>query len=284
MEGNGWQRLARVDTPEGARAAAQIDDHWLLLPGDDIVGVDDTMLERALREGAWIEPQRFLSPTRSRQIIGVGLNYASHAHEVGAQLADRPLLFAKMATTLIGDQDTIMVDESVTQAADWEVELAVVIGQPLRRASQKACLDGILGFTVANDVTARDIQFSDVQWTRSKSLDTFCPLGPWIVPPRAVDHANARLRARLNGVLMQDGSTDDMVFDVPTLLSFCSWNFTLYPGDVILTGTPPGVGAFRDPPRYLQEGDVIAVEIDGIGILTNSVAVSPAVRGATWRA
>lgn len=202
-------------------------------------------------------------------MIGIGLNYRSHAVEVGAAISKNPLLFAKFNTALIGHGDTIRVDEAVTQAPDWEVELAVIVGRTLRRASRHEAQQGVFGYTVANDVTARDIQFADVQWTRSKCLDTFGPLGPWIVPPTAIDSDNAKLRARANGVLMQDGNSSDLIFDVPELLSFCSWNFTLQPGDVILTGTAPGVGGFRKPPIYLRKGDRVEVEVEGIGILSN---------------
>lgn len=201
----------------------------------------------------------------------MGLNYRSHAIEVGAPIPKNPLLFAKFNSALIGHGSAICVNDAVTKAADWEVELAVIVGRTLNCASREEAQSAIFGYTVANDVTARDIQFSDVQWTRSKCLDTFGPLGPWIVPPAAIDAANARMRAYVNGVLMQDGTTSDMIFDVPELLSFCSWNFTLRAGDVILTGTPPGVGAFRKPPIYLRHGDVVDVEIEGIGKLSNPI-------------
>jgi 5-carboxymethyl-2-hydroxymuconate isomerase len=219
-------------------------------------------------------PQEFLVPLEPGKVIGVGLNYRSHAIEVGAAIPNNPLLFAKFNSALIGHGATIHVDESVTRAADWEVELAVVVGQRLERASHAEAEGAIFGYTVANDVTARDIQAADVQWTRSKCLNTFGPLGPWLVPPGAIRSADTRLRARVNGKLMQDGTTADLIFDVPELLSFCSHNFTLEAGDVILTGTPPGVGGFRKPPIYLRDGDRVDVEVDGIGVLSNPVRVS----------
>ena len=224
------------------------------------------------------EPREFFTPLDPGKVIGVGLNYRTHALEVGAPIPKNPLLFAKFNSALIGHGGTIRVNEAMTQAADWEVELAVIVGRTLKCASREEAQSAIFGYTVANDVTARDIQFSDVQWTRSKCLDTFGPLGPWIVPPEAIDPANASMRAYVNGVLMQDGNTSDMIFDVPELLSFCSWNFTLQAGDVILTGTPPGVGAFRSPPIYLRHGDTVVVEIDGIGSLGNTIEL---VRGAS---
>jgi len=217
------------------------------------------------------EPREFLTPLDPGKVIGVGLNYRSHAEECGIPIPKNPLLFAKFNSSLIGHGATIRIEESITRAADWEVELAVIVGRRLRRASRQEATESIFGYTVANDVTARDIQVADVQWTRSKCIDTFGPLGPWMVPPEAIDPSNARLRSRVNGALMQDGSTSDLIFDVPELLSFCSWNFTLNPGDVILTGTPPGVGAFRNPPIYMRQGDRVEVEVEGIGTLTNTV-------------
>lgn len=247
---------------------------WRLLPASltdplKITAADLSYARSAASLG--FEPREFLCPLEPGKVIGIGLNYRSHAIEVGAPIPKNPLLFAKFNSALIGHGSTIRVNEAVTQAADWEVELAVIVGRTLKCASREEAQSAIFGYTVANDVTARDIQFSDVQWTRSKCLDTFGPLGPWIVPPSAIDPANAKLRAYVNGVLMQDGNTSDMIFDVLELLSFCSWNFTLQPGDVILTGTPPGVGAFRKPPIYLRHGDAVDVEIEGIGRLSNTI-------------
>jgi len=274
-----WTRIGRCVVDSHPRLVLWSDSAWhpfsraLASPFD--ITQQDLLAARAappLRES----PHEFLVPLSPGKVIGVGLNYRSHAIEVGADIPKNPLLFSKFNSALIGHGATIRVDEAVTQAPDWEVELAVMVGRTLHRASRRDAEQAIFGYTVANDVTARDIQFADVQWTRSKCLDTFGPLGPWIVPSSAIDPGNAKLRARVNGVLMQDGNSSDMIFDVPELLSFCSWNFTLYPGDVILTGTPPGVGAFRKPPIYLRNGDRVEVEVEGIGTLTNSVAVIPA--------
>jgi 2-keto-4-pentenoate hydratase/2-oxohepta-3-ene-1,7-dioic acid hydratase in catechol pathway len=271
-----WSRLARCLIDAKPRVVTWHDSAWHPLPEGitDPLEVTDQVLAAALaNEPLQEQPARFLVPLDPGKVIGVGLNYRRHATEVGAAIPKNPLLFAKFNTALIGHGDTIVVDEAVTKAGDWEVELAVIVGQTLRRASRSEAKQGIFGYMVANDVTARDNQFADVQWTRSKCPDTFGPLGPWIVPPTGIDPAKGRLRARVNGVLMQDDTTADMIFDIPELLSFCSWNFTLEPGDVILTGTPPGVGAFRKPPIYLRDGDRVDVEIDGIGTLTNSVVV-----------
>ena len=274
MSLEGWSRIGRCLLGSQPRLVTWIDSAWRPLPAsltDPLrVTASDLSFARAAPPLA-SEPREFFVPLNPGKVIGVGLNYRSHAIEVGAPIPKNPLLFAKFNSSLTGHGSAIRVNEAVTQAADWEVELAVIVGRTLSCATREQARAAIFGYTVANDVTARDIQFSDVQWTRSKCLDTFGPLGPWIVPPSAIDAGNARLRAYVNGVLMQDGATSDMIFDVPELLSFCSWNFTLQAGDVILTGTPPGVGAFRQPPVYLRQGDVVEVEVEGIGRLGNSI-------------
>lgn len=269
-----WHRLGRCIVDSSPRLVAWWGAGWHPLPSQVISPLEATTKDFEIaRDTSPLRevPCEFLAPVEPRKAIGVGLNYRSHALEVGAAIPANPLLFAKFNTAIIGHGSTIRVDETVTRAVDWEVELAVIIGRTLRRASRSEALDSIFGYTVANDVTARDIQFSEVQWTRSKCLDTFSPLGPWLVPPDAIEPGNARLRARVNGTLMQDGNTSDMIFDVPELISFCSRSFVLQPGDVILTGTPPGVGAFRKPPIYLRHGDRVEVEIEGIGTLSNPV-------------
>jgi 2-keto-4-pentenoate hydratase/2-oxohepta-3-ene-1,7-dioic acid hydratase in catechol pathway len=277
---NTWSRIGRCLIDSRPRIVTWIESAWHPLPPSltDPIKITAADLSFALSSpplGAPLskEPREFCVPLDPGKVIGVGLNYRSHAIEVGAAIPKNPLLFAKFNTALIGHGATIRVNESVTRAADWEVELAVIVGRTLHCASREEAQRAIFGYTVANDVTARDIQTSDVQWTRSKSLDTFGPLGPWIVPPSAIDPANAKLRAYVNGTLMQDGTTSDLIFDVPELLSFCSWSFTLQAGDVILTGTPPGVGAFRKPPIALRHGDVVDVEVEGIGRLSNSIEI-----------
>jgi len=270
----GWNRIGRCLLDSRPRLVTWIDSAWHRLPASLTDPLRVTAADLSFAGSApplSVEPREFLVPLDPGKVIGVGLNYRSHAIEVGAAIPKNPLLFAKFNSSLIGHGAAIRVNEAVTKAADWEVELAVIVGKTLDCASRDDAQKAIFGYTVANDVTARDIQFSDVQWTRSKCLNTFGPLGPWIVPPTAIDAADAKLRAYVNGVLMQDGATSDMIFDVPELLSFCSWSFTLHAGDVILTGTPPGVGAFRQPPMYLRHGDVVDVEVTGIGRLRNTI-------------
>jgi len=177
---------------------------------------------------------------------------------------------AKFPNSLVGHGDQITWDTDVTKKVDYEAELAVIVGKRMHNCSEQDAKKAIFGYTCANDVSARDLQFGDGQWVRGKSLDTFCPLGPWIVTADELsDPHSLRIRCRLNGRVMQDSHTGLMVFSIPTLLSFLSLHFTLLPGDIILTGTPGGVGAFREPSVYMNEGDEIAVEIDAIGHLVN---------------
>jgi 2-keto-4-pentenoate hydratase/2-oxohepta-3-ene-1,7-dioic acid hydratase in catechol pathway len=211
---------------------------------------------------------------RPGKVIGVGLNYRDHAAEVGVEIPPAPLLFMKPPCSIIGHGDDIVVDPAVTSFADWEVELAVVIGAHLLRATPEEARRGIAGYTVANDVTARDIQEAEGQWCRAKSLHTFCPLGPRIVEAAEIPNPQRlTLRARLNGDVVQESSTSEMAFGVYELVHFCSHSFLLEPGDVILTGTPPGIGFSHDPPRPLRHGDVIEVETPEIGCLRNRVVV-----------
>jgi 2-keto-4-pentenoate hydratase/2-oxohepta-3-ene-1,7-dioic acid hydratase in catechol pathway len=206
------------------------------------------------------------------KIVAIGLNYRDHVRETGMELPSRPLVFAKFATSVIGDGEPIVIDRSITKRVDWEVELAVVIGRRMTRVAINDALEHVLGYTVANDVSARDVQFEDAQWVRGKSLDTFCPLGPVVVPAAEIPNPqDLGLRTRINGETMQDSTTAEMIFGVAELLSFCSHSFTLEPGDVVLTGTPWGCGEFMDPVRSLQRGDIVEVEIDGIGTLRNPV-------------
>jgi 5-carboxymethyl-2-hydroxymuconate isomerase len=222
--------------------------------------------------GPTFEELRAAAPARPGKIVAIALNYKDHAREAGMDRPEHPLVFTKLTTSVIGDGDAIEIDRSVTQRVDWEVELAVVIGRPMRRVAVESALDHVFGYAVANDVSARDVQFADGQWIRGKSLDTFCPLGPRIVPASEIGDPQALgLRTRVNGETVQDSNTREMVFGVAELLAFCSSSFTLEPGDVLLTGTPWGCGEFMDPVRSLTHGDVVEVEVDGIGTLRNPV-------------
>jgi 2-keto-4-pentenoate hydratase/2-oxohepta-3-ene-1,7-dioic acid hydratase in catechol pathway len=208
---------------------------------------------------------------RPQKIVCVGLNYRDHAEEQGVDLPERPLLFAKWPNTLIGPGDPIVIPP-LTERVDYEAELGVVIGSRARQVSVENALEAVAGYVCANDVSARDLQFGDVQWTRGKSLDTFCPVGPALVPASDVPDPQALgIRAILNGEVMQNSTTANMVFGVAEIVAFVSQAITLEPGDLILTGTPAGVGVFRDPPVLLGPGDEITIEIDSVGSLSNPV-------------
>jgi 2,4-diketo-3-deoxy-L-fuconate hydrolase len=208
---------------------------------------------------------------RPGKIVCVGLNYRGHAEEQGAKLPERPLLFAKWATSLTGP-DLPIVLPPVSRKVDYEAELAVVIGSRVKAVAVENALEAVRGYLCANDVSARDVQRADRQFTRAKSFDTFCPVGPELVPAAEVGEPQALgIRAFVNGELRQDSTTADMIFSVAELIAFASEAITLEPGDLFLTGTPPGVGEFRDPPVYLADGDEVTIEIDGLGSLTNPV-------------
>jgi 2-keto-4-pentenoate hydratase/2-oxohepta-3-ene-1,7-dioic acid hydratase in catechol pathway len=208
---------------------------------------------------------------RPEKIICVGLNYRDHAEEQGTELPAAPLLFAKWPNTLIGAGEPILIPP-VTKQVDYEAELGVVIGKRVRAASADDALEAVRGYICLNDVSARDLQFSDGQWVRGKSLDTFCPVGPELVPAADVpDPQRLAIRALVNGEPLQDSNTSNMIFSVGEIVAHVSQAITLEPGDLIATGTPAGVGAFRDPPVWLQPGDEVTIEIEHLGALTNPV-------------
>jgi 2-keto-4-pentenoate hydratase/2-oxohepta-3-ene-1,7-dioic acid hydratase in catechol pathway len=208
---------------------------------------------------------------RPGKIVCVGLNYRDHAEEQGTALPTAPLLFAKWQNTLIGPGDPIVIPPLVTKC-DYEAELGVVIGSTVRDVSAENALEAVAGYICLNDVSARDLQFADGQWTRGKSPDTFCPVGPSLVPRDEIPDPQAlTIRAILNGETMQDSTTANMVFGVAEIIEYVTRTITLEPGDLIATGTPAGVGAFRDPSVYMQPGDEITIEIEGLGSLTNPV-------------
>jgi 2-keto-4-pentenoate hydratase/2-oxohepta-3-ene-1,7-dioic acid hydratase in catechol pathway len=205
------------------------------------------------------------------KIVCVGLNYRDHAEEGGGELPKAPLLFAKWPNALIGPGEPIVIPPIVTQA-DYEAELGVVIGSRVKAVSKENAFEAVRGYICANDVSARDLQFGDGQWTRGKSPDTFCPVGPALVPASEVaDPHNLRIRAIVSGEVLQDSTTANLIFGVDEIISHASQTMTLEPGDLILTGTPAGVGIFRDPKRLLEPGDEVTIEIEGLGSLTNPV-------------
>jgi len=205
------------------------------------------------------------------KIICVGLNYRDHAEEGGIELPKEPLLFAKWQNALIGPGEPIVIPPLVTQC-DYEAELGVVIGARVKAVSKENAFEAVRGYICANDVSARNLQFGDGQWTRGKSPDTFCPVGPALVPAAEVaDPHNLTIRAIVSGEVLQDSTTANLIFGVDEIISHASQTMTLEPGDLILTGTPAGVGIFRDPKRLLEPGDEVTIEIEGLGALTNPV-------------
>ena len=216
-----------------------------------------------------------LSPIDPRAIYGVGLNYRAHAEETGKAIPKIPLIFMKAVSAVQNPGKPIFIPRGLrSDKVDYEGELAIIIGRTAKNVSKADALDYVLGYTVANDVSARDWQFEwgSGQFCRGKTFDTFCPLGPCLVTTDEIENPGTlRLKTTLNGELVQESSTGDMIFDVPTIISFLSGSTTLLPGTVILTGTPSGVGAGQKPPRFLQDGDKIEVEIEGIGALKNPV-------------
>ncbi|MBU0986153.1 MAG: fumarylacetoacetate hydrolase family protein [Proteobacteria bacterium] len=208
---------------------------------------------------------------RPSKIICLGKNYAEHAKEGGFENPEKPLIFCKTPNALSGPFDPILLPRSSGQV-DWEVELAVIIGKKGKRIRRDEAFDYIAGFTVMNDVSGREAQFADSQWFRGKSFDTFAPAGPFLVTPDEVgDVHNLRLTAMVDGVIMQDGNTRDMIFDVPAIIENISEDITLIPGDIISTGTPAGVGIFRNPPVVLKPGNVVECRIEKIGSIINKV-------------
>jgi 2-keto-4-pentenoate hydratase/2-oxohepta-3-ene-1,7-dioic acid hydratase in catechol pathway len=210
-------------------------------------------------------------PFQVGKIVCVGMNYRDHAEEAGLEVPERPILFAKWPNALVGPGEPIVLP-GFTSELDYEAELGVVIGRRARDLDAAESLDAVAGYVCVNDVSARELQFQDGQWTRGKSLDTFCPVGPRLVPAADVPDPQALgIRCRVNGELLQDSSTAHMVFSVAELIAYASRGMTLEPGDLIATGTPAGVGFTRNPPVFLRPGDEVTVEIDGVGVLTNPV-------------
>ena len=227
--------------------------------------------EAAAARGLKLEEVKLAAPVnRPGKIIAIGLNYADHAAEGNIQKPEEPLIFAKFPNSITGPEAEISWSETVTQKVDFEAELAVVIGEKTINCDPETALGRVFGYTCGNDVSARDLQFGDKQWVRGKSLDNFCPIGPWIVTADELNNPQQlNISSRLNGKIMQQSNTAAMIFPVAELVSYLSRHFTLEPGDLIMTGTPSGVGVFRDPPIFMQNNDLIEIEIEGLGILKN---------------
>jgi 2-keto-4-pentenoate hydratase/2-oxohepta-3-ene-1,7-dioic acid hydratase in catechol pathway len=280
-------RLARVVSPEGPTVLARLDDGQAVpivtcsarfasdelrdaLAADVDLGSIDPIGESFPVAGAsWRAPLCF-----PQKILAIGLNYADHAREAQLEIPSNPMLFTKFTNAIIGPDEPIRYRRTDSEEVDYECELAVVIGHRARNLAVEHALDAVYGYTICNDISARDAQFSDGQFSRAKSFDTFCPLGPVVVTADEIGDPQALgIRTRVNGHTVQDSTTAEMIFSVAELIAYLSRFMTLEPGDVIATGTPAGVGMARTPPLYLGDGDVVEAEIDRLGVLRNPVAV-----------
>jgi 5-carboxymethyl-2-hydroxymuconate isomerase len=297
-------RLISCRTEIGETLGVEADGHWL--PAADLL--DDgprtiaallaggpaelarlrlavaAQTDRIAADGRPSEESDLLAPVpRPGKVVAIGRNYREHVAEENAEPPPAPLVFAKFPSSVIGPRAEIRWDPALTAQVDWEAELAVVIGTAARHVSVEDALDHVLGYTCLDDVSARELQFGDGQWVRGKSLDTFCPIGPAIVTADEIpDPQRLAISCTVDSEVVQSSTTAMMYFGVAEIISYCSRSFTLEPGDVIATGTPGGVGVFRKPPRFLGDGSVVTVEIEGIGRLTNTCrhVVAPVTAGA----
>jgi 2-keto-4-pentenoate hydratase/2-oxohepta-3-ene-1,7-dioic acid hydratase in catechol pathway len=289
-------RLISCRTAAGEALAVAFGDRWL--PATEVqdggpttmaelisagpAAVDalrDRIADAAIAErGHPLREADLLAPLpRPGKIVAIGRNYREHAAEEGVEPPPAPLIFAKWPTSVVGPGAEVRWDPALSSKVDYEAELAVVIGRTARRVPVETALDHVLGYTCLNDVSARDIQFGDGQWVRGKSLDTFCPMGPALVTADEIgDPQDLAISCTVGDERVQDARTSAMYFGVAEIISYCSMSFTLEPGDVIATGTPAGVGVFRDPPRFLADGDRVVVEIERIGRLENVCRHDPA--------
>ncbi|MCY4147610.1 MAG: fumarylacetoacetate hydrolase family protein [Chloroflexi bacterium] len=233
------------------------------LMAEDVAFVDTGIIDNLAE--ARIQP-----PLQPGKILAIGRNYAEHARELDNEVPQEPLVFAVMPSAVIGSGEMIEWERAITRQVDWEGELAVIIGQTARKVPEAAALKHVFGYTIANDVSARDLQTRDKQWTRAKGMDTFCPLGPCVVTADDIPDPQAlRIVTAVDGMEKQNGRTADMIFSVRRLIAHLSRAFTLHPGDIILTGTPSGVGKAQQPPQFLATGSRVSITIEPIGTLTN---------------
>ena len=265
----GWTelvKLIRIDN-NGEACYGALEDRIVKLIKGDIFG--EYVITDKTRDLADV---KLLAPVCPPNIVAIGLNYSSHAGESGESPPERPIIFLKATTSVITHEETIYLPAAAPAEVDYEAELCVVIGKTAKNVSEEDALGYVLGYTCSNDVSARDCQLKlDSQWARGKSFDTFCPIGPHI-ETAIPDPDNLNICSRLNGVVMQSSNTHNMIFSVRHLISYCSHNMTLAPGTLIMTGTPEGVGFARKPPVFLRGGDVVEIEVEGVGALRNKVA------------
>ncbi len=276
-------RIARIAGPSGPSYAVQGGDgSWVgfdtlgieAVTTGELVAASDALAKLDVESlSGGVSDPKFLAPVVAPgKIMAIGLNYADHIRETNSNTPPNPILFMKANTSLTGPEDDIVVDPEMTKMADYENELTVIIGQRSKGISQDEALGAVFGYTIGNDVTARDCMKADGQLVRSKSFDTYCPIGPWITTADEVpDPQDLHVKTLVSGEVRQDSSTSEMVYPVDYLIHFLAKGMTLEPGDVLLTGTPHGVGFVMDPPRFLTPGDVVECEIEGLGRLRNNV-------------
>ena len=256
--------LSFIQDWENSFPAAKAAFEWIKAAQDESMLTDVCISQSEIKINAPLS-----NPSK---VVCVGLNYRDHCREHHYAIPERPLLFAKFPTSIVGPFDDISWPITSSQKVDYEAELAIVISKKCKDVLPEQALDYIAGFTVLNDISARDVQFSDVQWVRGKSFDTFCPFGPYLITTDEVpDPQNLPIRCKLNGKTVQDSNTKEMVFSCNEIISFISKNSTLLPGDLIATGTPDGVGSARTPEIYLHDGDTMEIEIEGIGRIQNTM-------------
>ena len=259
-------RIARIKRENGPAYGLVENDRIHLCKGDPIAGLEKTGESVAYAEA------KLLAPIVPPNIVCVGLNYKKHAEESNSKLPDRPLLFLKATTSLNDPEADVVLPRLEPEKVDSEAELAVVIGKTAKEIGEEEAPDYILGYTVGNDVSNKAAQRLDGQWVRGKSYDTFCPLGPTLVTD--IDPNNLDIVCRIDGEVRQSSNTSDMIFTCARLVSYISHCMTLLPGTVVMTGTPEGLGCFYDPPVFLKPGQVMEVEIEGIGVLRNTIVAA----------
>ena len=273
VEVDGVARVAAVREGDGGPEVGVLERPASMLELCRSADAGTRELEARVSAATWrpLADGRLLAPiTNPSKIVAIGLNYADHAAEGGLATPASPLIFAKFPSTIVGPDDEVVWDRGLTNKVDYEAELGVVIGRTARNVSEEDALDHVFGYTCINDVSARDLQFGDGQWVRGKSLDTFCPVGPWIVTPDEIpDPQTLTIECIVNGEALQSSTTANMFFGIRTLIAHCSRAFTLQPGDLIATGTPAGVGVFKKPPRLMEDGDEMVIRIERIGELRN---------------
>ena len=283
-EPHGWSGVTTDDgevielPAAGAAAGVEIPDTTTdLLDAWNWRTKTELAVEHATETGIGVhdpaELDRLAPVTDPQKVVCVGLNYRDHAEEGDNPIPEEPVLFSKFPTTVGGPDDTVSWDPAYTEKVDYEAELVAVIGEDARRVDPDEAMDHVAGFTVGNGVSARDLQHGDGQWVRGKSLDGFAPIGPELVTTDEIDDPHdLSIVADVNGERLQDSSTENLIFGIDELVSFCSQAFTLTPGDLLFTGTPPGVGVYREPPVLLGDGDTVTVSVEGVGELTTRFA------------